>query len=366
MGFFSRIFGKRKVNKAIVDFSGPGTYRLDIVGESNYQSALEKICGGSTYEGQELIIEAVLVPEDDNPYDKNAIRVDMSGKTVGYLSREKARQYRKKLEQAGYSVITAKCSAMIIGGWDRGRGDKGHFGVKLDLQTEDQSHKNSKELFGVSEFIFTIDKLNAQELTQAKIGDTVNFWAPDDDPTKVMIYRRGSLGGQGKLGVVPNTYARLIANHRALQLPIETEILEKTPSKCIIRCRLVPAEEINREKNMEQQKLRTELTKPYRPKKPVVFSVDVKSYSFNIGDRLKLATVPSIEECIEDIYKVVLVFSSIDGKKTIEKRDEPAIKKKIVRLTHTFSYLDIHVISKADEKPWYESEYKLQVIPVDT
>ena len=363
MGFFSKIFGKRKTNKALTDFSGHGTYLLDIVGESNYQSALEKICGGRTYEGHELIIEAVLVPEDDNPYDKNAIRVDISGKTVGHLSRENAIQYRIKLEQAGYSGIMAKCSAMITGGWDRGRGDKGHFGVKLDLQIEDRGQKNSKRLSNVSDFMFKIDKLNAQEVTQAKIGDTVNFWAPDDDPTKVFIYRRGSLGGQGKLGAVPNTYAKLIANHRALQLPIETEILDRTSSKCTIRCRLVPAEEINREKNIEQQKLRAELTKPYRPKKPVVFSVDAKSYSFDVGDCLKLSNVPSIEECIEDIHKVVLLFSSLDGKKIIEKKDEQSIKKKIVRLAHTFSSLDIQVLSKAEEKPWYKSEYKLQIIP---
>lgn len=366
MGLFSRIFGKREANKALANLSGPGTYSLDIVGELNYQSALEKICGGRTYEGQELIIEAVLVPEDDNPYDKNAVRVDISGKTVGYLSRENARQYRKNLKQAGYAGITAKCSAVIVGGWDRGSGDEGHFGVKLDLPTEDQGHKDSKEVSNVSEFMFKIDKLNEQEVTQARIGDSVNFWAPADSPAKVFIYRRGSLGGQGRLGVVPKIYARLIANHRALQLPIETEILEKTTSNCTIRCRLVSAEEINSKKNKEQQKLRAELTKPYRPKKPVIFSVDAKSYTLNVGDRLQLANIPSIDECIEDIYKVVLVFSSLDGKKTIKKRDESAIKKKIVRLTHTFSYLEIHVISKADEKPWYESEYKLQVIPMDT
>lgn len=114
---------------------GPGTFSIDIVGESHYQSWLESICGGHTYDSQEKFVEAVLVHEDNNPYDEKAIRIDISGKTVGYLSRKMARQYRKRLEEAGYDGITATCSAKIVGGWDRGGGDKGHFGVKLDLPT---------------------------------------------------------------------------------------------------------------------------------------------------------------------------------------------------------------------------------------
>ncbi len=126
----------------------------------------------------------------------------------------------------------------------------------------------------------------------------------------------------------------------------------------------VSTEEIKREKGKQQQKLRAELNKPYRPTKPVEFSVDAKSYSPKVGERLQLAEIPSIDECVADIYGTILVFASLDGKKTIEKRDEPAIKKKIVRLVHTFDGLDIRVISKANDKHWYESEYKLRVIPV--
>lgn len=137
MGLLSSLFGGRSENKALVKLPGPGTYAVDIVGESKYQSALETICGGRTDESQEKIVVAILVHEDDNPYDNKAIRVDIKGKTVGYPSRENARQYRKRLNKAGYPGVTATCSAMIVGGWDRGRGDSGHFGVKLDLPTND-------------------------------------------------------------------------------------------------------------------------------------------------------------------------------------------------------------------------------------
>lgn len=140
MGLFSWLFGERSENKALANLPGPGTYSVDIVGESKYQLALEAICGGRTDESQERIVVATLIHEDGNPYDNKAIRVDIEGKTVGYLSRENARQYRKRIKEAGYSGITATCSAMIVGGWDRGGGDKGHFGVKLDLPADDQEH----------------------------------------------------------------------------------------------------------------------------------------------------------------------------------------------------------------------------------
>lgn len=107
------------------------------MGELTYQSALSAICGGRTEAGHRKIVVATLVHEDDNPHDNQAIRVDVGATTVGYLSRANARRYRKKLREAGHPGITATCSAMIVGGWERGGGDKGDFGVKLDLPTDD-------------------------------------------------------------------------------------------------------------------------------------------------------------------------------------------------------------------------------------
>jgi hypothetical protein len=112
---------------------GPGTYEFDIVGESKYQHALETICGGRTEDSAEHITEAVLYLEDSNPHDKLAVRVDIDGQTVGYLSRKDARYYRQQLKQLGHERIVCRCDAMVVGGWRRSRTDQGHFGVKLDL-----------------------------------------------------------------------------------------------------------------------------------------------------------------------------------------------------------------------------------------
>lgn len=123
-------------SQLIVDLSGPGTFSIQIVGESHYQDAIEAICGGRTEDGVNMIMNAVLIHEDDNPHDNKAVRVDIEGMTVGYLDRNNAREYRQKLKKAGYPGMNAKCSALIVGGWDRGEDDRGFFGVKLDLPTE--------------------------------------------------------------------------------------------------------------------------------------------------------------------------------------------------------------------------------------
>ena len=78
-------------------------------------------------------MDAVLILEHANPYDSKAVQVLIGGRVCGYLSRENARAYRRQLKKAGHPNMTASCRAMIVGGWDRGAGDRGHFGVRLDL-----------------------------------------------------------------------------------------------------------------------------------------------------------------------------------------------------------------------------------------
>jgi len=111
------------------EFSLPGSF--DVVGESNYQDNIEAICGGRKADGEEREVEAVLVLEDGNQYDSLAVRIDVQGKTVGYLSRQSARAYREWLQEIGHQGVWAIWDAMIRGGWDRGQGDRGHYGVEV-------------------------------------------------------------------------------------------------------------------------------------------------------------------------------------------------------------------------------------------
>jgi hypothetical protein len=122
MSFLSKLFGPKQDSPTL-------DYGFDIVGESHYQDVLEKLAGGRTEEGVAVEYDARLVPERKNPYDPNAVRVDIKGQTVGYLSREDAKLYRKA---AGTKENVAP--TLIVGGWDRGKKDRGHFGVKLALE----------------------------------------------------------------------------------------------------------------------------------------------------------------------------------------------------------------------------------------
>lgn len=112
-------------------------YSVEVVGESHYQENLEAICGERTPEGENRVIEAVLVLDDTNPLDDQAVRVEIESKTVGYLSRDNARTFRDWRSKQGQAGIAFPCMASIAGGWDRGGGDVGHYGVRLDLSLSD-------------------------------------------------------------------------------------------------------------------------------------------------------------------------------------------------------------------------------------
>lgn len=119
-----------------IEVKGDGEFSLPVVGESHYQDVLEAICGPRKEEGEEKEVEATLILDDANRYDKQAVRVEIAGQLVGYLSREDARAYRQMLARLGLVQATATCRAQIVGGWERQRRsgvDRGSYGVALDV-----------------------------------------------------------------------------------------------------------------------------------------------------------------------------------------------------------------------------------------
>jgi hypothetical protein len=114
-------------------WDGNGEFAFEIVGESHYQKALELAAGGRAPESVRVRKRAMLVPEPDNPHDENAVRVDIDYRRVGYLSREDAIEYNRRLFKKGLAGKAMTVDAIIVGGWDRGDGARGHFGVRLDL-----------------------------------------------------------------------------------------------------------------------------------------------------------------------------------------------------------------------------------------
>ena len=122
-------------NKSLRAITGRGPMALDIVGESRYQAALERICGGRTESGANRVVSAILIPDPRTRRTRTAVRVEILGDTVGYLDRRNALLSRGQLDRLGIPGERAICAAKILGGWDRGGGDTGQFGVRLDLPT---------------------------------------------------------------------------------------------------------------------------------------------------------------------------------------------------------------------------------------
>ncbi len=116
----------------------PGEHRVDVVGESHHQDELLAITGGERrYGGVDVGAVACLSPEPANRFDEDAVMISVSGAHVGYLRHVDAVRLRPTIDAAIRHHGVATCRAKIRGGWDRGRGDIGAFGVVLQLPAPD-------------------------------------------------------------------------------------------------------------------------------------------------------------------------------------------------------------------------------------
>lgn len=136
MELLRRLFGGYAGRTA--PFAGPalqaGNHVVQVVGESNYQAALEQACDGSNVAGPNRpSVIAHLVPEPDNPYDSNAVSVHVNGMKVGHLGREDALAYQGRLLELRSAGVTLTCSARIKGGYAVKGLSRASFGIELFL-----------------------------------------------------------------------------------------------------------------------------------------------------------------------------------------------------------------------------------------
>ena len=121
-----------------------GQGRVEVKGESFYQDALDRVCGGKCSEGHARKVLAVLQPEFANPYDKNAIAVRVDGQLVGYMAKELAADYAPIARLLDEKGKVGAARAFIRGGWVRPGGDEGHFGIELELSDTPELLKTRK------------------------------------------------------------------------------------------------------------------------------------------------------------------------------------------------------------------------------
>ena len=143
MGLFASLFVSKAAEqpsgkKEFIYLMGAAKFELEITGEEQYQTALEAICGPRRHYGVNQFETASLKLEDNNPRDKNAVRVEIRGKQVGYLSPKAASLFRQQLIARGMPKGVGQCAAVIRGGWVSLDGRKGPYTVWLDLPISHQ------------------------------------------------------------------------------------------------------------------------------------------------------------------------------------------------------------------------------------
>ena len=140
MSLFTNLFSS-KVPQApsgkqdVFVLTGGLKFEAEITTAERYQAALEAICGSRVARGVNRFETARLISEDKNPRDKNAVRVEIRGKQVGYLSPDAAILYRQQLIARDMPKANGQCQAVIRGGWVSSDGRTGAYEVWLDLPT---------------------------------------------------------------------------------------------------------------------------------------------------------------------------------------------------------------------------------------
>ena len=150
MGLFSfssaapdakRSTGGKSLPEGTIFLGGNDAYDVRVVGESEYQETLSDITGGRSEDGVHYKCFALLAPDDSNPHEPNTVRIVIDGRTVGYFPAPTAGELRKALSILDAEGKPVYCRAKIVGGWDRGNGDTGYFGVRLNLVWPVKSRK---------------------------------------------------------------------------------------------------------------------------------------------------------------------------------------------------------------------------------
>lgn len=127
--FEEGLAGERAALRAAGFLVGEEGWSVEIVGESHYQAAIERIIGGTSHRHY----AARLVRDSANPRDSSAVRLDVQGQTVGYVSRDETDDVQPLLQKLDAMGRPAWVRATFTGG-----GGHYSYGVEIDdLPDED-------------------------------------------------------------------------------------------------------------------------------------------------------------------------------------------------------------------------------------
>ncbi len=133
----SHVDAQQNTNTASGYYAWPelGQFAFAVDGES-FQEAIKQllqenaILPNDDQNPKDHILTAHLIPDNDNPYDSSAVRVDINGRTVGYLNREQALSFRRRLDERALANQITTCYAIITGNSEANEKN----GVNLDIE----------------------------------------------------------------------------------------------------------------------------------------------------------------------------------------------------------------------------------------
>jgi hypothetical protein len=115
-----------------------GRYQVGLVGEARFQDAIAaEVRELHGVRGSSIDCTAELVLENHNRQDPSAVSVRVKNRVVGYLARDAAATFRRRLAQHGRSGQTTTCDARIVGGTLTRTAERTPYSVRLDLRPFD-------------------------------------------------------------------------------------------------------------------------------------------------------------------------------------------------------------------------------------
>lgn len=143
MGFLNGVFSRRRgpgpefdaieVLEAAAD-DDEELIEIEVVGESHRQEVLAAIAGPKDAVGKRERSGVTLRCEPTNPYDANAVRVEVLGQLVGYVQRDLAALVHAPMMRNCGGAVEAR--GLIVGGWKDGE-DEGHYGIRVWITSRD-------------------------------------------------------------------------------------------------------------------------------------------------------------------------------------------------------------------------------------
>lgn len=273
----------------------------------------------------------------------------IDGLLVGYFSRGFAVFVSTQLGKNGYRGLDASCEAMIIGG--HGQDEAGVLiGVRLDMYADLLSPPESCEPIEGSEFSFSTTGADSDlEDRLAYIGNTVNFWSPQGNPSVIYVFCRGGICGEGKLGTVPSQHLMAIRRHLDAGLDYQAVISSRYGADWKIDCRLLSAEECNDQieqfKVTRRLQLTGKLAKPYRPRKPVIVKMYLPISSLRRGDTVLILALPTLEDLVSSHEANKINFRCERNKFSFIHAIESETLYKLIRLSNMHKNITVLVKS---------------------